>query len=64
MELLFQAILFGDLGILKILFTRQPTILENVYNLVSELKIEPKVFTFYVSTKEVQVIQFLIDLRL
>ena len=55
MELLFQAIVSGDnlfRVILKTLFTRQPKILGNV----SELKIEPKAFTFYVNTEEVQVI--------
>ena len=59
MEMLFQAIVSGNnlfWVILKTLFTIQPTILGNVYIWVSELKIEPKAFTFYVNTEEVQVI--------
>ena len=45
----FQAIVSGDnlfWVILKTLFTRQPTILGNVYIWVSELKIESKASTF------------------
>ena len=51
MEFLFQAIVSKDnffWVILKTVFTRQPIILGNVYIWVSELKIEPKAFTFYV----------------